>query len=551
MSIRQNAVILLLLLAIVSRAASPRVVEDYDSLSRFSSEKLMESGRHYFEKREAAKALACFMIVSERHKEQDSDADVQLSIRALNNMACVYKYYYYDYTQAYDYFIQAYDRCQEAHYNDFLPVVMVNLGDLLNDYSISYNSQPLSQQAQDIFEECMEKALETQHWELMTTAFFNLANQNYTLQVEKYRDLFSEKIPANTPDLQYVRLQYRGLQLLQQGKVQQARNCFQQQLAVVTTRWEPARDTLATYMSIAHTYQVEKDYQQEATYLQKALQLAENTQTGDQSAGICQLLAACYRQQGDSISGRRYHQLYLEKKEEIQANRLVSIAELNYIRELKQEQQRAKEMKALQFMQQMTILAIGIILIVVLAFVVMLFYKNRQLQARNRSLYEKNQQLLQAEQQALALRKEYEEEKKNRQTPASEEVKYSKSNLKDERRTTLVFRIEEVMNNAELICQQDFTLNTLTKLVESNTTYVSQVVNEKYGTAFSNVLADYRIREACRRISEETEQYRQLTIEAIATSVGFKSRTTFINAFKREVGLTPSEYLRQAIAQKA
>ena len=37
-----------------------------------------------------------------------------------------------------------------------------------------------------------------------------------------------------------------------------------------------------------------------------------------------------------------------------------------------------------------------------------------------------------------------------------------------------------------------------------------------------------------------------MTIEAIAIGVGFKSRTSFINAFKREVGLTPSEYMRMA-----
>ncbi|MBQ9453689.1 MAG: AraC family transcriptional regulator, partial [Desulfovibrio sp.] len=75
----------------------------------------------------------------------------------------------------------------------------------------------------------------------------------------------------------------------------------------------------------------------------------------------------------------------------------------------------------------------------------------------------------------------------------------------------------------------------------------SQVINEHYGTSFSNVLSGMRIREACRRMSEESSRYRHVTIEAIALSVGFKSRTAFINAFKREVGLTPSEYLKMAL----
>ena len=51
-------------------------------------------------------------------------------------------------------------------------------------------------------------------------------------------------------------------------------------------------------------------------------------------------------------------------------------------------------------------------------------------------------------------------------------------------------------------------------------------------------------------MNDENSEYGNMTIEGIATSVGFKSRTAFINAFKREVGLTPSEYLRMALSKE-
>ena len=275
---------------------------DYDALSSLSSQQLMDSGRDYFGKREAGKALARFLIVSERHKQSNKKEDVQLSIRALNNCACVYKYFYFDYAQAYEYFTQAYDLCKQAHYDEFLPVVMVNLGDLLNDYGISYNSQALSQQAQDIFEQCMEQAVTSQNWDLMTTAFFNLANQNYTLKLDKYKTIFDEKIPKDTRDLQYIRLQYHGLENIQQGNYAKARDYFQQQLAAVTAQWEPERDTLATYMSIAHTYRMENDYKNETEYLEKAFQMASSSNVGDQATSICKLLADSYQQQGHAAA---------------------------------------------------------------------------------------------------------------------------------------------------------------------------------------------------------------------------------------------------------
>jgi AraC-like DNA-binding protein len=55
-------------------------------------------------------------------------------------------------------------------------------------------------------------------------------------------------------------------------------------------------------------------------------------------------------------------------------------------------------------------------------------------------------------------------------------------------------------------------------------------------------LGKYRIQEACRRMNDH-ERYGHLTIEAIGHSVGYKSNSSFIAAFKRYTGLKPSEYL--------
>jgi len=174
-----------------------------------------------------------------------------------------------------------------------------------------------------------------------------------------------------------------------------------------------------------------------------------------------------------------------------------------------------------------------VVLVVILFFVLLLWYKNRQLKERNKSLYEKNRQVMRIEADEQNLRKAY-----------------SKSSLNDEQRESLILRIQEVLNDSDVICQQDFTLSKLAKLINSNTTYVSQVINEKYGMAFSSLLGSCRIKIACQWM-EDPERYGNITIEAIATGTGFKSRTAFVNVFKRETGLKPSEYLRMATAKIA
>ena len=519
--------IIILLFCSFSLGKAQNAFEDYDALSKLSSDALMEKGRAYFEQRVPTKALACFTIVSERYKGSRRSSEAELRVRALNNCGCVYKYSFFDYVQAYSCFIQAYDLCEEAGCHELLPMVLVNLGDLLNDYSVSYHSETLSQQSDDIFNQCINQAFENKNWELLTTAFFNLANQNFSLDLSKYEKIFSSEIPDSTPDLAYVRLLFEGIRNIQQNKYAEARDCFQRQLAVVTARWAADRDSLASYVSIAKSYQLEQNYGGEAEYLEKALKMSVDNSLDDHSSGLCRQLACCYELMGNPERQQYYHALYLEKAEAEQHSHLANIGELNYINELRKKEETAQEMAVLQRTQQYALFAIVIVLLVVVASAVLLWRKNRELNARNRSLFERYRHELQAD---------------------AESSKYSHSNLNASQKEALIFRIQEILDNAEIICQQDFNLGQLTKLVDSNTTYVSQVINEKYGMTFSTVLANFRIKEACRRIDDERDRYSNITIEGIATGVGFKSRTAFINAFKREVGLTPSEYLRLAAA---
>jgi AraC-like DNA-binding protein len=74
---------------------------------------------------------------------------------------------------------------------------------------------------------------------------------------------------------------------------------------------------------------------------------------------------------------------------------------------------------------------------------------------------------------------------------------------------------------------------------------VSQVIHEHCGLNFNAFLNQYRIKEACKRMSDTT-RYGNYTIEAIANDVGFRSRSAFASSFKRITGLTPSEYQRFA-----
>lgn len=126
-----------------------------------------------------------------------------------------------------------------------------------------------------------------------------------------------------------------------------------------------------------------------------------------------------------------------------------------------------------------------------------------------------------------------------------EESRYNNSNLSEEMKGKLLRDINEVMENSLEYCSENFTLDRLADLVESNTKYVSQIINGTYGKNFNSFVNEYRIRVACRRLADD-KKYACQTINAIGQSVGFKSNTTFSAVFRKLTGMSPSVYQKMA-----
>ena len=333
-----------------------------------------------------------------------------------------------------------------------------------------------------------------------------------------------------------------------------------------------------------------------------ALQVIREDSVPDYEMICYKLLSEYHRKAGNETEARENYVRYLEVKEQMQSSHLVGIGEMNYIQQLKQEEKKANEMAARQRRQLYMLIFGGVLLFIMGCSALLLYRKNRQLLFSNKSLFEKNQEVMRAEEAEQQLRKQYEQKlqsyhdeqeqirrlsaeqieqaqehiehqamaeetsntaapsplatpddhehaiEQEHPSPTAPTSKYSRSNLSDEHKETLIYRIQEVLNTPNIICQTDFSLAKLAKLVGSNTAYVSQVINEKTGQTFSIVVGKYRIKEACRRLND-TKNYGHVTIESISENVGFKSRSTFVTTFKRQVGLTPSEYIKMAHEQ--
>jgi len=104
-------------------------------------------------------------------------------------------------------------------------------------------------------------------------------------------------------------------------------------------------------------------------------------------------------------------------------------------------------------------------------------------------------------------------------------------------------KIEIALIQDQLYLQPDITVHKLAKKLNSNTTYISKTINEGFGKNFSSLIKEHRVKAALKAL--EAGAYEQYTIESLGNQSGFKSRSAFINAFKKYTGVTPSFYIKQ------
>lgn len=269
--------------------------------------------------------------------------------------------------------------------------------------------------------------------------------------------------------------------------------------------------------------------------LQHEQSMRENGLTFEQLEAL-QLIWQHYEMDGNKAMADKYAlQYYMTKDEFINKSKVGKVDQAKLNLELEQTRDRIQEMSYRQRMQN--IVMWGSIIIALLAFALlgMLYMNYRKTKRTNRLLYEKNIALLAANQElrpASAITAP-DESPETDEKPANGEPTQADSDLME--------KITALMESSQEIFSADFSRQRLADLVGSNSKYVSRAISACKRGNFYVLLNEYRIKEACRRLMD-AKGYGSFSIEGIANSVGFKSRSNFNTVFKDIVGLTPSAF---------
>ena len=128
-------------------------------------------------------------------------------------------------------------------------------------------------------------------------------------------------------------------------------------------------------------------------------------------------------------------------------------------------------------------------------------------------------------------------------TGSSTTASFLKKNIIDKKEKELIKKLETFEKKKEFLFNT-ITLVTVAKKIETNTTYLSKVINEHKNQSFSEYITNLRLQYALERLKND-KKFRALTIDTISKEIGFNNIVSFIKAFKKKTGIYPSYFIKK------
>ena len=119
--------------------------------------------------------------------------------------------------------------------------------------------------------------------------------------------------------------------------------------------------------------------------------------------------------------------------------------------------------------------------------------------------------------------------------------KQSQPNLRPEKIRELQLHFDNYINEQHYL-NPNTNLKEVAGRLDVPSYVLSIFIHQVYQMHFNDVINSHRVKYVSDGLTNE--QWDTLTLEAVAEIAGFNNRITFLNAFKKFTGVTPSQYLK-------
>jgi len=499
------------------------IISNYKQLTL---QQLIDTASYFYSKNSYDTALVYYNLIINTPVKSNDIEQKKIVIRALNQSAIVYANLC-NYRTSFELFLRALSLCEKIENVSFKPTIYNNIGfiydkfnrfDIAKDYFIKALSLCGDSASMVIFLNNLgDNAIKR---EKIDSAFYWL---NQSLRISKQHDNFYINVLLSSIADAYIKAKqydsafhYLKLSVSESRKVNNQVHESESLSKLGNLFFDVNKiDSALYYIDLSNLIAAEK----------KFIKI---------SADNYLILSKIEESKGRTAKAFEYFKSYAHLKDSVygfdqfseinQLQRLYEVSKTNQQMEQLMIEQQINE-RTIQLQKIIQVIAFAIILIISVALCIILLQK-RELKKAYKTLFDKNIEIVEIE----SVLSEVKSERK------------LQSNLTDEKLQELLDKILVVMDDKPVIFDPEFDVDKLAELTKSNQSYISQVINIVFNKNFRSFLNSYRIKEAQRLLSEPDAK--KFTIEFVANSVGFKSRSTFYETFKDIVGVSPKYYLK-------
>lgn len=481
---------------------------------------LLDTANYYYNSNSNDTALICYSLIINTPVYENDTVSQKLAVEALNKTGVIYRRVC-DYRRSYELFIKALDLCEQYRYDEYMPKIYSNIGNIyirFNRYDVAkqWYLQALSLCKNSIDSLTLFNNMGVAELESgKTDSIFNFFN--HALQISRrHSNIHSESILNNI-----------ALYHQKAGVYDSAFHYFRQSLAAAK-RNSKIESEAGSYYCLAKLLMETGEADSAQFYIHTSNRIAAENSFLRISAENYLVLSQIAEHKAHYKSALEHLKTYANLKDSLfDVDKFGEINQLQRLHEVSKTNQHIEQLVVEKRIKEHTIRIILGVLALVISILIYVFIQKKKLNTAYKTLVEKNLKILELQDSTT------EKYPINRPPKA----------LADTVQSELLNKIMTQMEDTAVICDVDFSLNKLAELVQSNHNYVSDVINNTLKKNFRTFLNDYRILEAQRLFSEpDAVKY---TIEWVALRVGFRSRNTFSDNFRKVTGVSPNFYLKQ------
>lgn len=306
------------------------------------------------------------------------------------------------------------------------------------------------------------------------------------------------------------------------------------------------------YSNMAEAYQGLGQFDSALFYHRKAVYVCKVQKLGIHFINVSKAIASTFKKIGQLDSALFYSELQMELNDSLLNMRInqeitQKESENQLLIHQKDIELKNEELKTSSIVKW----SMGVISFLLLTGLVTTYRNSKKEKEANKALIKTNKELA-ATQEALKkawisnLEKDVAVNLVRKEVKKEPEAMNQESTEKEEKIRQLIRQLEVEIHQG-VYRKNDLTLESLSKILKTNRTYLSESINTYYGKNFNSFLNEHRIIEARQILVNNNRNY---TIEAISQMVGFKSISVFNTAFKKHTGLTPSYFEKKSRQQE-